>query len=331
MKKIFSLIALAFLSVSAFAQTCVETDVNLTGTASITFTRYEHKNLTGVFSVAADKQVIFSQGNLQYQASTDTWRFAEHQYDRVGNYKAGNVYVGSTKCDNAQMSSTYDGWIDLFMWGASGWNSDGAGTYVYQPWTISGTYLPQNLTGSFADADWAWHNPIINGGITSAGPAANVWCVLERSEWDYLIAREKGGKLLYGFGSIHDGVSPVNGVFLLPDDWDWDSVDGESFETNWTSATDDNTYEANELTDLALWEKLENAGMVFLPTTGIRQDGETQVTAGNVTAIGSYYATTLSVTGKPVSVKMKSGSTLSTGAVDGNQTGNAVRPVYRLN
>ena len=31
----------------------------------------------GVFSVAADKHVSFSQGNLQYVQSSDTWQFAE--------------------------------------------------------------------------------------------------------------------------------------------------------------------------------------------------------------------------------------------------------------
>ena len=60
--------------------------------------------LPGLFSVSATQRVYFSQGNLQYQASTDTWRFAEHQYD----------YVGS---DNRSISSTYSGWIDLFGWG----------------------------------------------------------------------------------------------------------------------------------------------------------------------------------------------------------------------
>lgn len=35
--------------------------------------------LSGLFSVSADKQVYFSKGDLQYQASTDTWRFAENQ------------------------------------------------------------------------------------------------------------------------------------------------------------------------------------------------------------------------------------------------------------
>ena len=41
--------------------------------------------LPGCFTVSArGLQVQFSQGNLQYKASTHTWRFAEHQYDIVG-------------------------------------------------------------------------------------------------------------------------------------------------------------------------------------------------------------------------------------------------------
>lgn len=54
-----------------------------------------------VFSVADGRTVRFSKGNLQYQASTGTWRFAEHQYD---------------------ISSTYSGWNDLFEWDSCGWN-----------------------------------------------------------------------------------------------------------------------------------------------------------------------------------------------------------------
>ena len=60
--------------------------------------------LAGLFSVSATQKVRFSKGNLQYQASTDTWRFAENQYD----------YIGEA---NKNISPTYDGWIDFFGWG----------------------------------------------------------------------------------------------------------------------------------------------------------------------------------------------------------------------
>lgn len=73
--------------------------------------------LTGLFSVSAGKQVYFSRGNLQYQAQFDNWRFAENQYDYVGNSRAGNVDYAFDKSDNARIARTYDGWIDLFGWG----------------------------------------------------------------------------------------------------------------------------------------------------------------------------------------------------------------------
>ena len=41
--------------------------------------------LSGTFSVSATKKVYFSQGNLQYQAGTDTWCFATNQYDFFGS------------------------------------------------------------------------------------------------------------------------------------------------------------------------------------------------------------------------------------------------------
>lgn len=56
-----------------------------------------------LFSVRANKMVRFSRGNLQYQASTGTWRFAENQYDTIG-------------ADNTNISATNTGWIDLFGW-----------------------------------------------------------------------------------------------------------------------------------------------------------------------------------------------------------------------
>lgn len=58
----------------------------------------------GKFSVSPTQQVYFSKGNLQYQASTKTWRFAKHQWDFIGS-------------SNKNISPDYEGWIDLFGWG----------------------------------------------------------------------------------------------------------------------------------------------------------------------------------------------------------------------
>lgn len=119
------------------------------------------------------KQVYFSKGNLQYQASTNTWRFAENQYDHIGNA-------------NANISSSYDGWIDLFGWSTSGYNH---GAVCYQPWSTSQTtsnYYAYgnsiyNLNNQTWKADWGY-NKIINGGNKE-----NMWRTTTKNEWVYLL------------------------------------------------------------------------------------------------------------------------------------------------
>ena len=210
--------------------------------------------LPGLFSVSATQQVRFSQGNLQYQASTDTWRFAEHQYDYVG-------------WDNINISSTYSGWIDLFGWGTSGWNS---GAVCYQPWSNSTSYSDYypggspsaSLTGGYAEADWGWHNAISNG-----GNAVHTWRTLSGSEWDYLLRIRTNANEKWATGTI-DG---TRGVILLPDSWTL--PEGCTFnpgglmpDENWTN----NTY------SLSQWATMESAGAVFLPAAGFR--GNSSVT-----------------------------------------------------
>ena len=55
------------------------------------------------FSISPTKKVYFASGNLQYQPSTNQWRFAEHQWDIIG--------------ENNKEISNYSSWIDLFGWG----------------------------------------------------------------------------------------------------------------------------------------------------------------------------------------------------------------------
>lgn len=56
------------------------------------------------FSVSSNRRVYFSEGNLQYNASTNEWRIAPNPWD----------YIGEA---NSNISPTYKGWIDLFGWG----------------------------------------------------------------------------------------------------------------------------------------------------------------------------------------------------------------------
>ena len=109
--------------------------------------------INGLFSISETKQVWFSQGNLQYQASTDIWRFAEHQWDFVGGTHYingqvyGNVYENGIKCDNSLISSTYSGWIDLFGWGTSGYNdANDSNNVEFKPWSTN-VYTENNYFG----------------------------------------------------------------------------------------------------------------------------------------------------------------------------------------
>ena len=100
------------------------------------------------FSVSPTRKVRFAPGNVQYKASTQEWRFAENQWDYVGDATVGTVYENGIKSDNTLISSTYNGWIDLFGWATAGVkNPDGDYGYdsnhkKYHPYSPnSGNYL----------------------------------------------------------------------------------------------------------------------------------------------------------------------------------------------
>lgn len=144
----------------------------------------------GLYSVSTTKKVRFAKGNLQYQASTSTWRFAEHQYDFVGDASDGNVYIGEEKCNNRSISSTYNGWIDLFGWGA--WGTDGT------PYSTSGT-----------GTDYSWSE--FGGSVDSYKD----WYTLSIGEWSYLIKTRFNASNKYGTATV----AGVYGLIILPDNW----------------------------------------------------------------------------------------------------------------
>lgn len=189
--------------------------------------------LSGKFSVAPGRQVYFSQGNLQYQASTNTWRFAEHQYDIIGEM-------------NKWVSKSYSGWIDNFAWGSSGYN-DIVPYPVPNPYYVGEYMFPNftgfSLTGENAQYDWGVHNRISNG-----GNKAGLWRTLTKDEWNYLFNLRMGAKRLCFFTQLFG----VYGVILLPDDWA--SV----------------TYYSENIVDLTLseWQMFEGAGAAFIPCAG---------------------------------------------------------------
>lgn len=185
-----------------------------------------------LFSVSATKKVHFSRGNLQYQASSNTWRFAENQYDYLGE-------------DNSYISSTYSGWIDLFGWGT--------GNNPINASSVTNDYMEYHEWGD---------NAIVNG-----GNQAGMWRTLTYEEWQYLFATRTDATSKYGTAII-DG--KYKGLVLLPDDWSLPS--GISFTAGFkdtgTNITDD--FSQNNYT-IVEWEKMEEAGALFFPAAGVRE------------------------------------------------------------
>ena len=234
-------------------------------------------------------QVYFSMGNLQYQASTNTWRFATAQWtyiggnDIYGNPTSGNPRIGN----NSLASETYNGWIDLFGWGTSGWDN---GNLFYHPWDCvglqqeyseigmgygptDGTNYTYDLTGVYANADWGVYNAISNGGNQKG-----VWRTLTNDEWDYIInTRTTASGIRYVKATVCD----VNGVILLPDNWN---------SSNYTLNTNTTNVDFNINTiDLTTWNNyFRYNGAVFLPAAGNRSGTDVGMTGIS----GYYYSST---------------------------------------
>ena len=201
----------------------------------------------GLFSVSSAKMVRFSKGNLQYigSAATPYWKFADNQWDYLGN--------------NGQNSSDINLDRDLFNWGT--------GTNPY--------YIAHNYSGYADFNDWG-DNPISNGGNISSS-----WNTLTEDEWVYLFySRSSQSGIRYAKAIVNG----INGIMLLPDDWDENTYHLNSANT--ASAN----YGTNTGITESLWENgLESYGAVFLPAAGSRS-----YTAGvyNVGDVGVYWSST---------------------------------------
>ena len=233
--------------------------------------------LPGVFSVSDKQKVRFSMGNLQYQASTNKWRFAKKQ----------TAYAGAS---NNKVSATFSGWIDLFVWGTSGYHdaSDKENIH-YQPYSTSYQVYDENrnnafgygpsknknggnLTGKNAEYDWGVHNAISNG-----GDKKGVWRTLTSEEWIYLIEKRQT-EMRYCLATV-DGQS---GLILYPDNFTQPAgVEAPKIYNLGTQYAD------YTLTSIQ-WNQVEAAGAVFLPAAGYRVGTE----AHSMGVDGFYWSST---------------------------------------
>ena len=279
--------------------TTVRNHVYNTSVSDITF----NENHPAFYSVSPVHKVSFSPGNLQWSytnggttptthavagggTEAGTFRFAEHQWNFVGNITVGNVYgVGgdaTVKCSNTKMNYNYKGWVDLLGYGTSGWNS---GADNYTPWSTSAdnrNYRPgrnyaNNLTGAYANADWGIYNEIYNPSTGVTDPAGT-WRTLTNDEWVYLCTLRS---TLSGARYAKANVNGVKGLLLFPDDWDPNVYTINSVNIG----TVDYTVNVISLADFLL---LEDKGVAFLPAGGNRTNRNVNESGLN----GSYWSTT---------------------------------------
>ena len=234
--------------------------------------------LAGVFSVSATKKVWFSQGNLQYTKSTGIWSFMDHQWSFVEN----DGVVGADYSSQDVVS--------LFGWGTSGYDH---GATSYLPYSTASDYFKYYAYGNSSknlydakdddsmrgQADWGY-NKISNGG-NSANTGWRTLTGGDDGEWNYLFnTRTTTSGIRFAKAKVNN----VNGVILLPDDWD------ASYYALTSTNTTNADYTTNEIT-LADWtDKLEAHGAVFLPAAG-RRSG---MSVSGALTYGRYWSSTAS-------------------------------------
>lgn len=218
------------------------------------------------FTVAEGKQITFSGGNLQYTQSTQTWAFAEHQYDMLGtdNVDGGSKVYDATYGYDKTGSALADK-IDLFGW---------SGSTGSAKWGISTSTDNSDYSGDFVD----WGTNIGDG---------STWYTLTADEWDYLLDERSDADQLVGVARIQLGEKIyANGLVLLPDDWTCPA--GVTFKSGFSNTHSVQAYADYQTFTLADWQQLEAAGAVFLPASGFREGSF----VGYVQSSGYYWSAT---------------------------------------
>lgn len=206
----------------------------------------------------------------------DTWRFAEHQWNYIGNGGAYGNVSGST--NESITDNEYKGWIDLFGWGTwTGYNPD---------------FKPANLANLY-DSNYRWDSKDFNQEAKLANERQRIynWRTLNIDEWAYLLGARQVTKR-FTFAKLNYSTQPTypstQGLIIFPDSFE-DPIDPNNF--TWQNMNEVSDF-ANHITE-EQWAALENAGCVFLPSAGIRTLNNYTSTMTNYKILaGQYWSST---------------------------------------
>lgn len=260
---------------------------NVLGTVQIAVTgasSYVTEVNRGLFTInASGDKVRFSQGNLQYQASTGIWQFAANQYDYIGNAAGNNVFGDSR--------ATQSAWIDLFGWGTSGWDNGNTNYMPYCNYYTSSNYghgygplkngwnYSFGLIGEYANSDWGVYNSIING-----GDATGLWRTFSSSEWTYVL-NTRSYETRYAKATVNG----VNGLIIFPNEYTHPNgvTLPSSINVTGSGGWAGNVYSSSD------WKKMEAMGAAFFPVTGRTANASVEYTTS-----GYYWTTSYAASGK---------------------------------
>ena len=246
MKKFFMAVIAFMMTISASAQFyiyCSDGNVIKVDSISMVAPSYDETPGIGTFSVSDSKQVTFSKGNLQYTQSTNTWSFASTQWEVIGTDNVIGGSVSSDEYGDDKYGDALADKVDLFGWSTSATN-----------FGVSTSQSSNDYSGSFVD----WGTNKIGNDVP------NTWRTLSYDEWYYLRWERPNYSELCGVAQVNG----VNGLIFLPDNWTCPA--GVTFKSGYHSSYGVDYYAAYQTFTAEQWSKLESAGAVFLPASGLR-------------------------------------------------------------
>ena len=231
----------------------------------------------GKFSVSATKQVYFSKGNLQATGTvsdditTWTWKFAEHQWDKIGGKdqsEAGTPTGNNNIIGDGKLSES--GTVDLF-----GWSTAATHLGIHNS-TNNSTY-----SGDFVD--WGSASEVTACIGTGWRTLSNTKSGGETGEWEYLLTKRNTTSAMRFYKAQVNG---VNGLILFPDDWK------DSYHPLTAGYVNNNaiSFESTIITASEWNSDFEANGAVFLPVAGQRHVNNNYVEYPN--GRGHYWSST---------------------------------------